>query len=395
MSISDNLADEFIGYSVDLSRFSSSVERNVIGLLKKLEMDLVSSLNSYDITAPSRFIYRERRLRNLLSSVRETIKQSYNSINRSVSGSLSDLSSLEATSSRDIINNVIGASLATTSLTPEFLASISSAVSIEGAPAKEWWSRQNVNTLNRFKDQIRIGMLQGEGVPELVRRVRGTSTGRRSGYLLESGKQRYLVEFRGGLLDVSTRHATALTRTAVLATSQVARFQMFQENSDVIKGMQALTTLDYKTSLICISRSGYSWTLEGLPMGKTRGRFPGPPPWHFNCRTVLIPVLYSFDEIAGNVSPRKKDQLRGSISQSTQASINGQVAADLNYEGWLSLQSKSRQLDVLGPSRYRLWKDGNIGFSDLVNSAGRPLTIKQLKSKYGGDTSDLTSNLKL
>ena len=45
-------------------------------------------------------------------------------------------------------------------------------------------------------------------------------------------------------------------------------------------------------------------------------------------------------------------------------------------------KTKSFQEEYLGVHRYKLFKDGVINFSDLVNQKGKTLTVKQLKEKY-------------
>lgn len=393
MGISNKLADGFVGYSVDLSRYSAGVEKQVRSLLKQVELDLVDSLNSYDVTAPGRLAYRERRLTQLLKEVRGSLGTSYNGIKQTVDSHLIELAALEVTASKGILNNAIGYNLMSSGLSPELLKSIATNTLFEGAPAKEWWSRQNKQTFTRFKDQVRLGMLSGESVNGIVRRVRGTSTGRRVGYKLKGGKQRFLTEFKGGVLDTSTRHATTLTRTAVQSVSQSARYELFKSNDDVVKGFQHLSTLDKRTSSVCIARSGLTWTLKGTPLGGHAVPFKRPP-LHFQCRSTLIPLLYSFEEIAGNISPKKRAQLRKYATKSTQSSMDGQVADDLNYGGWLKAQSKGRQLDILGPTKYRMWKDGQITFRDLVDQSGNPLAVAQLVSKYGDSSNVVSTNLR-
>jgi hypothetical protein len=65
----------------------------------------------------------------------------------------------------------------------------------------------------------------------------------------------------------------------------------------------------------------------------------------------------------------------------TQASMDGAVAGDLTYEGWLLDKPVAFQKQILGPSKWKLWKDGKINFRDLVDESARPLTIEQLEAK--------------
>jgi hypothetical protein len=81
-----------------------------------------------------------------------------------------------------------------------------------------------------------------------------------------------------------------------------------------------------------------------------------------------------------DLGERKKAKL-DKMPESTQASMDGQVAADLSYERWLRKKPKKFQIETLGPGKYELWKKGELTFTDLISQTGRPLTIKELEEK--------------
>jgi hypothetical protein len=55
----------------------------------------------------------------------------------------------------------------------------------------------------------------------------------------------------------------------------------------VLQGVQAIVTLDARTSAICMARSGMAWDFDGKPLNDETGiDFPGPPP---GIRTVGPP----------------------------------------------------------------------------------------------------------
>ena len=92
-------------------------------------------------------------------------------------------------------------------------------------------------------------------------------------------------------------------------------------------------------------------------------------------------MLYSWNELSGrDLGERKKKRL-DVVPKSTRASMDGQVAGDLSYEGWLRGKKKEVQVEVLGPKKYELWKKDELTFTDLISQTGRPLTIKELEEK--------------
>jgi hypothetical protein len=165
----------------------------------------------------------------------------------------------------------------------------------------------------------------------------------------------------------------------------MARMATFQENADLIKGVQWLSVLDNRTSDICKALDGQAWTLEGKKLPGTVHEWNGPPPAHFNCRSTLIPVLRSWRDLNAKASGEVKKRLaRANLSRPVRTSLDGKVSGDLTYEQWLGRKDKkSPQMvqKILGPSKYKLWKDGDIGFTDLIDQSWNPLTVEQLKRK--------------
>jgi len=382
-SLSDVLANDLVDHSVDLLRLGTSTRRKVRGVLKKLELDLRAKIKEIDPSATPSATRRLGRLSRLLEATDKTIRTSYRENRKILRSEMVELADIEVQKTIGAVNTQVKFDLMNVVLTPEQLKSVASNALVEGAPSAEWWGRQSAALRNRFADQMRIGVLQGENVNQLVQRVRGTATGKFTTFEID-GKRRKLREFAGGLMDTSTREATALVRTSVQQVSNDARFAALKANDDVLKGVQALVTLDNRTSEICMARSGGAWDFDGkpLPESATQEAFPGAPPWHWNCRTTLVPLTKSWEELSKNKKvARRADKLSERELKSTQASMDGQVAGDLTYERWLKKQPKARQLEVLGKGKFELWKKGKITLRDLIDGSGRPLTLAQLRAK--------------
>jgi hypothetical protein len=98
-----------------------------------------------------------------------------------------------------------------------------------------------------------------------------------------------------------------------------------------------------------------------------------------NCRSTSVPVLKSFRELGFDIDE---------VPVSTRAGMDGQVAADTTFEGWLSRRDVAEQNDKLGVGRAQLWRDGKIKFRDLVDGNGRELTLAELRAKTGGAFSE-------
>lgn len=384
MNASDLLADRIILRTLDLSKYSNGIlKRKVIPILLLLRDDLVAMVSNLELVGTES--EKARRMKMLLASATDTIQAAYKRLQASSVEVARDIAEVEASAAVKDVNSVLAFDLLSPGLSQSSMDAVLKRSTVLGTPASEWWERQSASLISRYIDQVRIGILQSQSTGDIVRRVRGLSTGKYTTITLKNGESRKLYHFTGGIMDITTRDATSLVRTSVHSVANNARMAAYRQNSDLIKGVQALVTLDSRTSRICISRSGMSWDLEGNPLEGTDIKFPGPTPWHFNCRTTLIPLIRSWaDLMSGNaVSKAKMQRLEDNLKGTrTQSSMDGQVAGDLTYETWLKSKPEEFQKEVLGPSRWSMWAEGKISLSQLVDSGGDELTLDQLRQLH-------------
>jgi hypothetical protein len=90
-------------------------------------------------------------------------------------------------------------------------------------------------------------------------------------------------------------------------------------------------------------------------------------------RCALIPLTRSWKDLGIDAEE---------IPVSTRASMNGQVAANLQFEDWLADKSAAFQDKVLGPGRAALFRSGKITLRDLLSMNGHPLSLDELRAKY-------------
>lgn len=386
MAIADEIQSDIVAHGIDLLRLQGRERRQVLAILKRLEIDLVAAIQGIDPAGPLQATYRQQRAARLLRQTQETIRSAYRDASSYMAGELLEVADVEAAFARGVINRNVGFDIADASLTRQQLRAIASNALIEGAPSREWWSRQAGDMRERFADAIRQGMAAGETNADLVRRVRGTATGRQRAYWqgpdgdlsafpLEGYRRRQFVQFAGGIMDTSTRNAEALVRTSVQAVANAARQEAYKANRDIIKAQVVVATLDSRTSDICIARSGLEYTLDGEPIGHDIA-FDGGPPFHYNCRTTMAPVLKSASEVFGRA---ELDE----VPESTRASMDGQVPESTTFDAFLGRQTKAFQDDLLGAGRAELWRDGRITLTDLLDQTGRPLTLAELRQRAG------------
>jgi SPP1 gp7 family putative phage head morphogenesis protein len=346
---STKIADKLAEHQLELLRVSASKARSVYSLLQDLETKLVRLLRGKDLSQSGK-----QRLNGVLASAREESAAAYADIRTLHRGQLRKLVGLEVEITDSIINDTVDAAIFDRVLPTSTLDSLVSSVLVQGAPSAEWWSRQAGDTAFRFAQEMRQGVAAGETNAQLISRVIG-----------KKGSP--------GIMEASRRNAEALVRTSVLQASNDARLAVYKRNGDVLRGLMQISTLDDRTSDICIAYDGAIWNLDGEPIDGTNLPFNGGPPRHWNCRSVLSPVTKSWQEMGIKAKE---------LSTGARAALDGEVPAETKFGDWLERRSQAEQDRILGKGKAELWRSGKISLSQLVDMRGKPLTLDQLESKY-------------
>jgi SPP1 gp7 family putative phage head morphogenesis protein len=392
-NLSNQIADLNMSHAVDLERFTANETQAALKLLNDLESKLAGDIANVNPTGVPQTAYKKKRQKELLKQTQATIKTAYKGIATENQNALKEVAQIESKFARDLVNKPIGVDLASVALAPEQLKELARDTVIEGTQVKEWWDRQSEELRFAFNNTMKEGIARGETVDELVKRVRGT---RANG-------------FKDGVMKTSRAKAEALVRTSTQQVSNNARRATYENNTDVIKAVQQVSTLDLRTSDICIARSGLQWSLPNYePIGHSIPH-KGGPPVHWNCRSTEIPVTKSWGELSktgikqdGPGRPatdldkvfRERLKKQGFSQEqidkavkNARASMDGEVADDLNYMDWLKGKPKTKQQEVLGKSKWELWQKGKVTKKQLINQNNRPLTVDELKRKVDIKTS--------
>lgn len=379
MSVNDDINDAIILHALNLSRYAEGVRRDMMVFFDEVQKAVVEKLRALDLMGTSNVLWQRSRLERLLAQTKRTMSSVFKYAEASFTNHLTDLGYLQAESIVHLINSAIGASLAHVVLLPVEVRSLASNVMVDGNPAAAWWHRQEITLRMNLAREIRAGVALGETNEEIIQRIIGMPTGMTRTVVID-GENVVLPVTTGGVMDISRRHAEALVRTSVQTISNDVLLKTYQGNDDIIESIQAVATLDDRTSTICIARDGAVWYLKtgkATEESPYQEDFPGPPPWHWKCRTILAPNTKSWDTLLEESNLKKRDLDK--VPAGTRASMDGQVPAQKTYEEWLKGKSESFQRQVLGDGRYELWKDGSVKAAQFIDQRGNPLTIDELK----------------
>jgi SPP1 gp7 family putative phage head morphogenesis protein len=342
MNVSDKLLDLTIIRQLLLERVIAGQSAALNKQLDSIAAALQKQLKGKELTE-----YQGKRLDKAIAELKEivTVKEP----------DLSDLTAAEAGFFRDSMVNVgIDAVLPPVTV----LESVAQSSLIQGATMGNWFARLTESARFDIERTVKNGVSLGQTNAQIAKELIG-------------------VGDKGGQpIAKARRDAMAITRTAVQTVAKDARLASLEANANIIKAVQWVSTLDSRTSEICMARSGKTWSYPDFkPIGH-KIPWNGGPPAHWNCRSSFIPITKSFEELTGG-------KIKDKVEPATRASMDGYVAADLTFDQFLKNKPPEFADKMLGKGRAELWRSGKITLNQLLDQRGNPLTLAQLKAQYG------------
>jgi SPP1 gp7 family putative phage head morphogenesis protein len=345
--ISKQLLDYSLHHQISLGRYSNSVVRDILALLNDADKEILAKI----LKRGEDGTFTKARLDALLKELRAMTKETYAQAHNEMQTAMLDFAGHEAAATAAVLATQVAVNFNIVQPTAEQLAAIASKTPITVGPDKKLLLEEIFDGLCAGKEEnirgaIRLGMVEGETVPEMVRRLQGSRASR----------------YTDGIFEKDRRNAEAIVRTVVNHTSNQAAQLTFQANSAVVKGWQFLATLDNRTTIICASLSGTKWLIGQGPL----------PPRHVRCRSFQIPVLATWKELGFDMEE---------MPVSYRSSMNGPVRSDISMDSWMRTQSKDDIRDMLGPTRAKLFIDGNLKVDRFADRAGVVYDLKELKAR--------------
>lgn len=406
----DKFQDLLIAQALDVESFSNGMVRRLIALLNEAELDVIDQLRrrgeilGFGDPLVLSTSHKVARLEQLIRDLQSLRGEAYRKVHSQLRSEMREFAKLEAGFTVSALGKAI--SIVEVQLVlppPAVLRTLITAQLIRGAFLKEWMAKLSADDGRRLRDTIRLGVIEGQGLDEIVRRVRGT---RAQG-------------FRDGILQTSRREAEGIVRTAISFTANAAREAAFIANADVLSGLIWISVLDGRTSPVCQSRDGDVTVLPGgdpsqLPAGSPRLNPPNTrPPAHLGgCRSIMgaiisgIGVVGTRPFITSTATGRQRrinfladarakagDRWRGltrsqrnvlvAKQRSAWAARNiGIVPGKTTYQEFLARQPAKFQNEKLGRTRGLLFRRGGLDLKDFVDLGGREFTLAELARRH-------------
>ena len=225
---------------------------------------------------------------------------------------------------------------------------------VGGKKLSKWIDDTFAGKQAMLKEQLTTSMIKGETHKQITDRIKQTLSG------------------------ISDTEAATLARTYTQSVNVGAMKDVYAQNKNIVKQVEWVATLEVRTSsgrgtcLSCAALDGQRFPQNEHP----------PCPQHPRCRCILSPITVPWEEL-GLDYKEMEDEYRPYMRTNDKVgkAYSGGTTPEKTFEDWLKKQGKPYQLNVLGKSRYDLWKNKNHRLIDFIDQEGNVIRLDKLGKK--------------
>lgn len=345
-TVNQQILDRTVRHQIGLHRLSTQVSIDAGALLSQGNTSIVQLLETINQdTTP-------RKIEGILRAIKRLNEQAYTIVLAGLISSMVELAKYEIEFQNRMFSEVLG-QLVTQQLrfslpSNNLLKSTVESQPFDGALLSEYIAGAEVGRYNRIRDAVRREYQKGDASV--------------SGAILASVLGTSIAGFADGVFGTGLRSLEQITRTVQNGVVSAVRDLIYNNNAHMFFGVQWVSTLDTSTGSICQQLDGKMFLLGSGSR----------PPAHRNCRSTIIPLVRSWQDL----------KLRD-LSVAAKAELDGQVPERITYAQWLSRQPAAIQDEVLGPTRGRMYRKGEVTLDRFVDKKGRRYTLEQLARREG------------
>jgi SPP1 gp7 family putative phage head morphogenesis protein len=366
---------EFYRNAIDLNRYSNSVTRRIVRAYNDVIVDAVERLAVMDPDSIS-----AARLRAILAQLKESLGTWAGTSSLMMTEELQGLAILQADFMVDQLERMVPPSVTTSirsvEISPQFaqavvtsdptqLGIVSLSDDLPGAARRQFvmtvadgttltlpngevvrkaFQSMSTSQAELFSQAVRNGLLTGESMPSIVRRLKGR--------LVRDDRSSVAQQIqKGGLVTArANNQIRAIVRSSITQVTDAAREQVALSNPDATTRYIYRAVLDSRTTAICRSLDGkvYKW-----------GEGPVPP-LHFGCRSLRAPLIKGLEK--------------------------EQIEEFEDYGSWLQQNPAEKQKVFGSKAPYFDYLANKYGAKDalrrFVSKDGSELTLNQLAARY-------------
>ena len=388
--------EAFYREAIDLNRYSNKVQFQVATQFNEVILDVLRQIRDLEGNSPA----TTARLRSILAQMVESLKGWENESAAYMIDELQGLAEFQVGFVQDQLQRVLPKGefqVNTVAVSPDFAKSVvtrdptaltirlrdedgvfraaqfaltakrGSDISLpNGKTVQKAFRGIAEDSGSRLSKAIRLGVLEGESLPQIVRRLKGPN-------LSFVSKPQNAIALRSALKNsegmlLSNKQIQTVVRTSVNQVQNAASQAVYAANKKVTGEYQYVATLDARTSSICQRLDGQVFNYEKGPV----------PPQHFNCRSTTVPMI--------------EDVEFPPSALETRPSATGRVPQNTNYANWLKdnpsiqdevLGKKKRYFNFLMSSkRGKKQLNATNALKKIIREDGSELSLKELADRY-------------
>lgn len=319
----------------DYTRHQIYIQRLAGGIYNRVEPELKKIRDELLVRLQTSTEYESQRIRQLILDINSIIDAGVKRLSPQLIDELQQFAIYESEYATKILDNAV-------------------IVTASGVT-----SEQIISAFNKEKMRLYTGevMTPEQAIAMFSSKYKGTVESMVRGGIVTGATTNEIVrDIRLVVNNRTSDQAKALVTTLTNHAGSVARSKIYSANKKLFSGEEYHATLDSRTTLICASLDGKVYDIGQAPQ----------PPLHYRCRSIVLPVI--------------RPELRLDID-TTRASVNGPVSDKLTYNGWLKRQPASVQDEVLGATRGKAYRSGDLTIDKFIDKTGRTYTLDELRAK--------------
>jgi len=338
-SVNAELRDLLISHQIGLQRLTNREVAHILIILRRTEKDIRGVLRRR-LEAGARGTVTTSRLKLMIDEIQELRRAAMSEMYATLATDLEEFAAYEQTylakSVRSVSPPAVLSAYDPVLASHALMRSIVRSKPFQGSLLHDHFRalmKRNGAAMRKLRKLIEEGLVEGATPVAITRRVSADALG------------------------ITRANVQAITQTAMSHVTNTMRDNFAQENTDVVKGVQWVGTLDSKICSICIVRDGHTYSVE------THAPLDGGPPWgagpgrmHYNDRCTSTYVLKSWEEMGIDANE---------LTGQERASMDGFVDADTTALQWAARQGEERLTDLFGATRAKGLLSGTLELSQM------------------------------
>jgi len=351
VTANERLSDAYTRHMILLGRLANGESRRVIGTLDTRVFPALLGMTESALTAlrdRSPAVFTRKGYANLIKRARATIASGFRDVRADFARELYRICQAEAQFAVTVLGRAVPFDFRPALPSYEKFRELVYQTPINGHRLGKRFELLAGNTAARYEAAINEGLRSGETAEQITRRVRGTAATR----------------YRDGVLGRVRQWTETEVQSAVKTVGNGARDLVHQENDNVVGRVVWRARFEGNTCPACAGLDGSVYR---------HGEGPRPQ-LHPRCNCWVDPVLKSAKEMGlkpGDLPPLERQSMTGKVPYGT------------TFSGYMRKQDRAFQNEVLGPTRAKLWRSGQVKLDRFVDDRNKILNLTDLARREG------------